>query len=87
MQVRTMMEIGLAIRQQRRAMGLTQDQLASMISSTQSWISEIEKGKQTAEIGMVLLAMGAVGLNIDLRGSTIESTDEPEEEVELPYKL
>jgi len=66
MSVRTVTEIGLLIRQARRQAGWTQSDLAECLQTTQSWVSEIENGKATAAVGMVLKALAALGLTLTI---------------------
>ncbi|MBV8113164.1 MAG: helix-turn-helix transcriptional regulator [Silvibacterium sp.] len=66
MQAKTPADIGRIIRGSRAAAGLSQSQLALMCDTTQSWISEIERGKQTAELGMVLKVLSVLKLSLDV---------------------
>lgn len=67
MHVRTASAIGATIRSRRRELKLDQAQLARKIGATRQWLIAIEKGKDTAEIGMVLRALAALGLDLDVR--------------------
>lgn len=67
MRVRTTRDIGMAIKEARRRQGLSQAALAKRINSTQTWVSWVENGKPTAEIGNVLLALTTLGIELDLR--------------------
>jgi len=69
MHVRTASAIGAAIRSRRRELKLDQAQLARKIGATRQWLIAIEKGKDTAEIGMVLRALAALGLDLDMQPS------------------
>ncbi len=72
MRIRTSRDIGLLIKEARRQRGLSQAALAKLINSTQTWVSWIENGKQSAEIGSVLLALTVLGveMNFNLPGSS-----------------
>jgi DNA-binding XRE family transcriptional regulator len=48
----------------RRALGLTQRQLALAINSGERFIVDLEAGKPTAQLGKALRAARAVGLNL-----------------------
>jgi len=48
-------ELGRAIRRIRKARGMTQDDLAMQTGTSRRFISQVENGKETAEIGKVLL--------------------------------
>jgi HTH-type transcriptional regulator / antitoxin HipB len=67
MHVRTASAIGAAIRSRRRELKLDQEHLARKIGATRQWLIAIEKGKDTAEIGMVLRALSALGLDLDVQ--------------------
>ena len=62
MDIRTPQEIGLAIRERRRKLGLDQEELAARVNVSRQWIIEIEKGKPRAELGLVLRTLNALNL-------------------------
>ena len=62
--VKSTAEIGTAIRSRRRELGVTQDELASSIGVNRKVVGQLEKGKETVHVGIVLRAAGAVGLNV-----------------------
>ncbi len=66
MLIKTPADIGRIIRGARIVEGLSQSQLAAKFGTTQSWISEIENGKATAELGMVLKVMSFLQIEVDL---------------------
>ena len=66
MQVRTARELGAAVRAARREQGLTQAELAGRIGATRAWVGAFESGKPTAELGLALRAIDALGLVADL---------------------
>lgn len=66
MYVRTVRDLGGAIRHERRQRGWTQAQLAAAAAVTRAWIIAIEQGKPTAEVAPVLRAIAALGLAVDL---------------------
>ncbi len=82
MQVRTPIDIGNIVREARRLSGLSQAKLAKQIGSTQSWISEVENGKETAELGLVLKLLSVLQITLEL-SPTYEVFAAPEE-VEKP---
>jgi HTH-type transcriptional regulator/antitoxin HipB len=59
--------IGAVIRNRRRELKLDQSQLARRIGATRQWLIAIEKGKDTAELGMVLRTLAALDLELDAR--------------------
>jgi HTH-type transcriptional regulator / antitoxin HipB len=64
--VRTPSDLGLLIRERRRALGLDQRELAKKVGVSRLWIIEIEKGKPRAEIGLVMRALLALDLALDV---------------------
>jgi len=64
--------IGELIRRERRRQGLTIEQISVVSGVGRRAISEIERGKPTAEIGKVLALIGALGLRLDLRAAADE---------------
>lgn len=61
-------EVGKIVVAARRHRKLTQSELARAIGATQTWVSEVERGKETAQIGKVLRGAPAlVGTTMFLR--------------------
>jgi HTH-type transcriptional regulator / antitoxin HipB len=58
--------IAAAVRGRRLSLGLSQAQLADRARVSRQWISEFEAGKQTAELGLVLRLIDALGLRLTL---------------------
>ncbi len=57
-------DLGAAIRERRRQLGITQDELASSIGVSRRVIGQLENGKKTVHVGIVLRAARAVGLDV-----------------------
>lgn len=57
-------DLGKVIRDARKSQGLTQDQLAGMTGTGRRFISELENGKDTVQLGKVLLVLAALGIAI-----------------------
>lgn len=68
--VSTTREIGLVIRAMRRDAGMTQVELASACGCSQRFISQVERGKQTAELGKVLDVLATLGITVSLTNRT-----------------
>lgn len=64
--IRTPRELGLVLRERRRALGLSQQELADKVGASRPWIVEIERGKPRAELGLVLRTMNTLGLHLHL---------------------
>lgn len=67
MRVNDAHELGRYLRSQRLAAGLTQADLAQRAAVSRRWLYDLEAGKPTAEIGLVLKVVGALGLLLDCR--------------------
>lgn len=61
-------QLGTAIARARKALGLTQRELALAINSGERFIVELEAGKPTAQLGKALAAARAVGLCLTAAG-------------------
>ena len=70
MKIRNVADLGAEIRLARKAMGLTQGQLAGASGVGESFVYNIEHGKETAEIGKALhvARMAGIDLYIERRG-------------------
>lgn len=55
-------ELGSVIRAARVELGISQRELAQRSGRSQRFISELERGKETAEIGRALSVLDALGL-------------------------
>ena len=57
-------QFGAAVTAGRKALGLTQRELALAINTGERFIVELEAGKSTAQLGKALAAARAVGLRL-----------------------
>lgn len=55
-------DLGLMVRDARKEQGLSQDDLAGMTGVGRRFIGDVEQGKETAQLGKVLLILSALGL-------------------------
>ena len=60
-------DIGNIIRATRKAQGATQAEFASLCGVGVRFLSELENGKPTAELGKVLLVIQNLGLELSLQ--------------------
>lgn len=75
MKIRTVKDLGAAVRDQRRRLGIDQTNLANKVGTSRQWIIHLEAGKPTLPMNMVLRALKTLGLEIDLtEASTINRT-------------
>jgi HTH-type transcriptional regulator/antitoxin HipB len=59
-------DIGKLVRETRKGLGATQKELALTSGTGLRFIIELEKGKETAEIGKVLTILQTLGIQITL---------------------
>lgn len=57
-------DLGTVVRQKRKNMGLSQQQLADMANIGRRFISELESGKPTLEFGRVLKVCQSIGIDL-----------------------
>lgn len=79
MLIRTTRDLGHLIRDRRSQMGLTQASLADIVGVSRKWIVEVEAGKRSADISLILRTVKALGLDLDVRDRvTSPRTDGPD---------
>ena len=59
-------DLGAAVQGLRRSSGLTQGDLAARAGVSRKWISEMENGKATAEIGLVCRVLECLGAHLEV---------------------
>ena len=59
-------EFGEALRMRRKALGYTQGYIAEVTGFSVSFISDLERGKETAELGKALYLAGMLGMDCSL---------------------
>ena len=67
MRVSDSVEMGLAMRKRRKKLGYTQQFLSDITGLSVSFISDIERGKETAEFGKVLYLVNLLGMDLEIR--------------------
>jgi predicted transcriptional regulator len=60
-------DLGGYLRDQRRQAGLSQTELCERALVSRRWLSNLEAGKPTAEVGLVLRVVAALDLTVELR--------------------
>jgi y4mF family transcriptional regulator len=60
-------EIGFLIRQERKKQKLTQDQLAAIAGVGVGFIREVEHGKPTCQLALVLQVLQTLGLKLGIK--------------------
>lgn len=66
MKVQSPQDLGILIREERKKQGWTQAELADRVGVKPLWISAFERGKTTAQIGLVFRTIKALGLNLSV---------------------
>jgi HTH-type transcriptional regulator/antitoxin HipB len=66
MPVRTVVDIGSAIRTARRRRKWSQDILAAKAGVTSRWLRDVEQGHPGAELGLVLKLLACLGIALEL---------------------
>lgn len=66
MKIRSVEELGEAIRTRRKELHYTQAFLAEFTGLSVSFISDVERGKATAEIGKTLQLLMILGLDLSV---------------------
>ncbi len=69
-------QIGAAIRHKRRAIGMRQAELAALSGVGPRFLSELENGKPTAEIGKALRVLQRLGLELTIEPRAAGATGE-----------
>ena len=64
--IRTAAELGALVRERRRSVGFTQADAAALAGVGPRFLSELERGKETAELGKVLQVLERLGLELRL---------------------
>ena len=59
--------LGRLIRERRTTLELTQTELADVARTTLRFVSELERGKSTAQLDGVLRVLAALGLQLEAR--------------------
>ncbi|CAA9300659.1 MAG: hypothetical protein AVDCRST_MAG89-445 [uncultured Gemmatimonadetes bacterium] len=84
MHVRSSRDLGALARGRRQEIGWSQTELAARIGTSRSWVSEMENGKERVEVALVLKALHALGLMVDVRARAAEPSYAPEPLAPLP---
>jgi HTH-type transcriptional regulator / antitoxin HipB len=77
MWIHTVDDVAQLVRDRRKQLGLSQAALADRASVSRHWLVELEQGKPTAEVALVLRTLVALGLRVDV--SNPEQRPEPAE--------
>lgn len=67
MWIRTVDDVAELVRDRRKQLGLSQMELARRAGVSRQWLVELERGKPTAEVALVLRTLAAAGMQLDAR--------------------
>ncbi len=78
--VRSPVELGHLVRDQRAHVALTQAELATQVGVSRKWIIDLEGGKRTTDLSLVLRTLNVLGLDLDVhpRSDRTVRTDAPD---------
>ena len=66
MKITDVKEFGQAVRKKRKSLSYTQSFLAEFTGLSVSFISDLERGKSTAELGKAIYLANTLGLDINI---------------------
>jgi y4mF family transcriptional regulator len=72
----TVQEIGQLVRESRKRLGVTQKDLALTSGTGLRFIIDLEKGKETCQIGKVLTVLQTLGTRIALMPPVVSESEE-----------
>ena len=62
--IKDVADFGKAVKNRRKELGYTQKDLSEITGISASFLSDLENGKATVELGKVLMVVSLLGLNI-----------------------
>lgn len=63
---RSVADLGALVQERRKRLGWSQSELALKIGVRRLWVSQFESGKTTVHVGLVMRALRALGLEIQV---------------------
>jgi HTH-type transcriptional regulator/antitoxin HipB len=75
MRVDTARDLGLYLRDERRRAGLSQSAVAERAEVSRRWLVNFENGKATAEFGLILKVIRALGLIVEVKTAPARQVD------------
>ncbi len=79
-------ELGQCVRAQRKAQGATQTDFAALCGVGVRFISELENGKSTMELGKVLKVLKCLGLEVSVQPRSWPSNNSPDKNISKSRK-
>jgi HTH-type transcriptional regulator/antitoxin HipB len=87
MTIRSIRDLAAAVRGRRKDLGWNQAELAERAGVSRKWIYEFEAGKPAAEFGLLLRALDALGLDLELTSRSEAGRSSPGDTVDLDALL
>ena len=72
----TVQEVGKIVRASRKRLGVTQKDLALSSGTGLRFVIDLEKGKETCQIGKVLTVLQTLGIQIALTPPAVSGSEE-----------
>ena len=76
--IRTPADLGAAIRDRRKSLGLSQSELAKRVGVGRQWLVAVEHGKPGAELALVLRVLDTIDMPLMTGAPTPAATGVPE---------
>lgn len=67
MQIKTIEDVGKLVKETRKKQGFTQVQLAQLSNVGARFLSDLENGKQTCEVGKMLKVLANLGIKLEVK--------------------
>jgi transcriptional regulator with XRE-family HTH domain len=75
MRIRTVRELGLLVRGERRRRELSLQALAAQVGCSRQWLAGFELGSARAEITLVLRTLNVLGIRLDAEPAAREGAE------------
>ncbi len=87
MRIHSSKDLGALVRDRRKSSGWTQAELAERANVKPLWISQFERGKSTAQVGLVLRTFKALGIELWTQNPSPQSPTENFDVIDLDALL
>ena len=81
--IRTPADLGAAIRDKRKQLGLDQSTLAKRVGVSRQWVIGIERGHARAALGLVLRAFDVLGIRLDVNAKQPTHRSSPSSAIDI----
>ena len=66
MRIKTVSVLGELVRDQRKQRGWSQSRLAEKAEVSRLWVGQLEKGKESVELGLVMKTLRALDISLEV---------------------